>query len=144
MKVISADSRIDECIGIRTRVFVAEQGVPPELEVDAMDEAGSPCRHFLIVGEDGLPFGAFRGYFEDPETVHLQRFCILKEYRGRGFGRDAFLAAARIFSGLGAKKLVFGAQCSAIGFYEKCGCRVTSGVFQDAGIDHRMMCYSIP
>ena len=39
----------------------------------------------------------------------------------------------------GAKKLTFGAQCTAIPFYEKCGCRCVSEIFLDAGLPHRTM-----
>lgn len=143
MRVIPADSRIRECIEIRKKVFVEEQGVPVELEVDEMDSPGSGCLHFLLIDDEGRPFGTFRGYFEDEKTVHLQRFCILKEHRSKGMGREAFRCAADIFSDRGAEKLTFGAQCSAIGFYEKCGCRVVSDLFMDAGIPHRTMEYSL-
>lgn len=139
MRVVPADERIRDCVDIRTRVFVMEQGVPEELEADGLDEEGSSCRHFLMLDEEGAPFGTFRGFFETPDTVHLQRFCILKHMRGRGFGREAFCAAEEFFKALGAKKLTFGAQKTAIGFYEKLGCRVVSEEFLDAGIPHRTM-----
>lgn len=138
MRVTVADDRIGDCIAIRETVFVKEQGVPIELEVDEMDSPGSGCTHFLLL--DGLrPVGTFRGYFETEDTVHLQRFCILKEERGRGLGKEAFDFAASYFRERGAKKLTFGAQVSAIGFYERCGCEAVSDVFLDAGLPHRTM-----
>ncbi len=139
MRVVLADDRIHDCIDIRTRVFVEEQGVPEELEVDERDETGSGCFHFLMLDDTGAPFGTFRAFFEDPATVHLQRFCILKEMRGRGFGREAFGYAEKHFGNMGAEKITFGAQVTAIGFYERIGCRVVSDEFMDAGIPHRTM-----
>lgn len=139
MKVIPANDRIEDCVDIRTRVFVIEQGVPKELEVDEKDEAGSGCYHFLMLDDGGVPFGAFRGYFETPDAVHLQRFCVLKEKRGSGCGREAFAFAEEFFRDLGAKKLTFGAQITAVGFYEKLGCVIVSDEFMDAGIPHRTM-----
>ena len=138
MRIIIAQDRIAECIDLRRRVFVEEQGVPFELEVDGMDSPASACVHFLMLDGE-KPFGTFRAYFETEDTVHLQRFCILKEYRGMGFGKAAFEFAKEHFRALGAKKITFGAQCTAISFYEKCGCRCVSDEFLDAGIPHRTM-----
>lgn len=141
MRITVAQDRIPDCIEIRRRVFVEEQGVPWELEVDGFDEPDSPCEHFLmLVEEDGLtlPIGTFRAYFETDDAVHLQRFCILKEYRGRGFGRAA-MDFIREYYRDKAARITFGAQCTAIPFYEKCGCRCVSDVFLDAGLPHRTM-----
>ncbi|MBO4847923.1 MAG: GNAT family N-acetyltransferase [Clostridia bacterium] len=139
MKVIGAQERIADCIEIRRRVFVEEQGVPEELEIDTLDEAGSGCEHFLVLDGADRPVGTFRAYWETPTRVHLQRFCMLKEARGRGWGRAAFAYAEGYFSAKGARSMTFGAQCTAIPFYEKCGCRCVSEVFLDAGLPHRTM-----
>lgn len=143
MRIIHAQDRIADCIAIRTTVFVDEQGVPIELEIDELDKPDSGCRHFLMLehNPDGSssPIGTFRAYFETPEVVHLQRLCILKAFRGRGYGRAALEYVEGYFKELGASRIIFGAQCYAIPFYEKCGCRCISEVFNDAGIPHRMM-----
>ncbi|MBR0136611.1 MAG: GNAT family N-acetyltransferase [Clostridia bacterium] len=142
MIIIPADDRIEDCISIRRKVFVEEQGVPEELEIDSFDEPGSGCFHFLMLEpgrHEALPIGAFRAYYEDETTVHLQRFCILKEYRGKGYGRAALDYVKAHFAAGGARKITFGAQCSAIPFYEKCGCVCVSEVFLDAGIPHKKM-----
>ena len=139
MKIISAQHRIDDCINIRREVFVCEQGVPEALEIDSLDEPDSGCEHFLILDDDGRPIGTFRAYYETEDTVHLQRFCILPGERKKGVGRAAFAFVESCYSGKGVKKITFGAQCSAIPFYEKCGCVCVSDVFPDAGIPHRTM-----
>lgn len=138
MRVVEAENRINDCVAIREAVFVKEQGVPLELEVDEMDSPGSGCTHFLLL-EGEKCIGTFRGFFETVDTVHLQRFCILKEFRGLGYGKEAFDFAAEYFRTKGAVRLTFGAQCSAIGFYERCGCEAVSDVFLDAGLPHRTM-----
>ena len=141
MRITIAQDRIADCIDIRRAVFVEEQGVPFELEVDGMDAPDAACVHFLILDgeDDNYPVGTFRAYFETEDTVHLQRFCILKRFRGRGYGKAAFEFAEEYFRALGAKKITFGAQCTAIPFYEKCGCRCVSEIFLDAGLPHRTM-----
>ena len=143
MIILPASDRIDDCIDIRRRVFVEEQGVPIELEIDEFDEPGSRCEHFLMLEHDESgefrPIGTFRAYFESEDTVHLQRFCILSEFRGRGFGRTALRYVAFYYKKRGALRITFGAQCTAIPFYEKCGCVCVSDVFLDAGMPHRSM-----
>ena len=142
MIIIPANDRIKDCISIRRRVFVEEQGVPEELEIDLFDEPGSGCFHFLMLepGKDEAePIGTFRAYFEEDDVIHLQRFCILKEYRKNGYGRAALDYVKEHFAAAGAKRITFGAQCSAIPFYEKCGCVCVSDVFLDAGMPHRKM-----
>ena len=138
MEIIRAEGRTADCIDIRRRVFVEEQGIDISLEIDEKDAPGSGCEHFLML-EGDKPVGAFRAYFEDAHTVHLQRFCILKEYRGRGFGREALRFIEGCYTAKGAEKLTFGAQITAIPFYEKCGYTCVSGFFLDAGIPHRTM-----
>lgn len=136
MKIIFANDKINECIKLRTEVFVNEQGVPPELEEDSFDSPNAPCDHFLI--EDGGEYvGTFRCIFEG-NAVHVGRLCVRKEKRGKGYG-----SAALEFIEMNYKnrfsKLTLGAQCTAIPFYEKCGFKTVSDVFLDAGIEHRTM-----
>lgn len=140
--IIPADDRIGECIALRLKVFVEEQGVPPELEIDGYDSPASGCEHFLMLANNGsgqTPIGTFRAFFESADTVHLQRLCILKEYRGHGCGREALNFVERYYKEKGARKITLGAQCYAVPFYEKCGYTCVSGVFDDAGIPHRTM-----
>ena len=137
MEIVFANDKIDECVKIRTEVFVIEQGVPPELEVDGFDAAGAPCDHFLIVDE-GEPVGTFRCIFEGG-AVHVGRLCVKKEKRHRGYGRAALEFIEKYYGARGYEKLTLGAQCTAIPFYEKCGFSVVSDVFLDAGIEHRKM-----
>ena len=137
MKIVFANDRIDKCVKIRTEVFVIEQGVPPELEVDGFDAADAPCDHFLIVDE-GEPVGTFRCIFEGG-AVHVGRLCVKKEKRRQGYGRAALGFIEKYYAARGYEKLTLGAQRTAIPFYEKCGFKVVSDVFLDAGIEHKKM-----
>ncbi len=46
---VAGQEELDKCLKIRMEVFVDEQGVPAEEEVDEFDELGGSCRHFLIM-----------------------------------------------------------------------------------------------
>lgn len=137
MEIVFANDMIGECVKIRTEVFVNEQHVPPELEVDNFDTRDAPCDHFLIV-EKGEPVGTFRCIFEG-DAVHVGRLCVKKESRGKGYGRAALEFIEKHYAARGYEKLTLGAQVTAIPFYEKCGFLVVSDVFLDAGIKHRKM-----
>ena len=128
----------ERCLAIRRAVFVREQKVPENIEIDELDAADAVCDRFLILC-DGRDAGTFRCFFETPTSVHLQRFCILKEYRCRGLGKAAIDHAERFYAEKGAVEITLNAQCSAAGFYERCGYVAVSDVFYEAGIPHRKM-----
>ena len=137
IKKVTDSSDLNECLAIRREVFIDEQGVDEELEIDEHDTLASGCVHFLGA-LDGLSILTFR-FSKQDDGFHLQRFCVKEEYRRKGFGEQALCFLDRYCRENEITRYVLGAQCTAVGFYEKHGCRVTSGVFLDAGIDHVMM-----
>tara|TARA_R110002049_G_scaffold44333_6_gene130146 strand:- start:375 stop:797 length:423 start_codon:yes stop_codon:yes gene_type:complete len=126
---------ITTCLEIRRKVFIDEQGVPEADEVDALDPK---CLH-LLATDAGAAVGTARVYMKDG-TAKIGRVCVLPSHRGTGLGAAlirAALVAARQNGGIHQAKL--GAQVHALGFYEKLGFTAVGPVFDDAGIDHRMM-----
>lgn len=125
------------CEAIRRKVFIVEQGVDENLELDEHDTFGSSdyYPHYLAL-VDGVPAGTFRMHRLDDGSLKLQRFCVLSDYRRKGVGRFMLAGLEKICRGSGYGKIVMGAQCTAVPFYEKCGYTVVSGVFMDAGIRH--------
>ena len=65
---------------IRSKVFVEEQGVPPELEWDGLDEH---AYHVMAFAADGTPIGTGRLL----QDGHIGRLAVLQEWRGKGVGR---------------------------------------------------------
>lgn len=117
---------------VRELVFVQEQGVPVELELDALDPA---CHHVLARAADGAAIGTGR---LTPEH-RIGRMAVLPEWRGRGVG-DALLAAlidqARR---QGWHDIALHAQSSAIGFYARHGFLPQGARFMEAGLEHQTM-----
>lgn len=121
---------------VRKTVFVGEQNVPPELEIDDLEDEAV---HFVLYDEAGQPCGAGR-FRTVGEYGKVERICVLKSARGQGAGNlvmDAVEAYAKTVSGLTALKL--DAQLHAIPFYEKRGYDIVSDEFLDAGILHKTM-----
>lgn len=135
--VMTDDDRA-KCLLIRNQCFVIEENVPASLEVDEHDLPGSGYEHFLIY-EDNIAVGTFRVHYNNNVVAILQRFCMLAEYRGKGYGRYAMEFLEGYCVGRGIKKIRFDAQCTALGFYEKCGYVVCSEEFIEAGMKHVKM-----
>jgi len=130
---------------IRVEVFVEEQNVPPDLELDHLDETAD---HFLLL-VDGLPEGTARLVVEpagyeglDPSlgpVAHLGRIAVRAAHRGRGHGATLVRALESAAAARGLRAAYLSGQVVAIPFYEKLGYTAYGPVYDDAGIDHRHM-----
>ncbi len=119
---------------LRHIVFVEEQNVPVELELDELDD-NETTQHFI--GElDGSPIATGRLI----DTGQLGRICILKEHRRQGYG-IALLKHIVKYALLqpGLPKLSLNAQTTALPLYEKCGFTSDGKTFLDANIPHQRM-----
>lgn len=122
---------------VREQVFVKEQGVPAEMELDEFDPLSL---HVAAIGPDGAVIGTGRLL---PDG-HIGRLAVLPEWRGKGCGRalfDALLDAARE---AGMNHLALHAQVSAISFYRPFGFVEQGDVFMEAGIPHVLMTRATP
>lgn len=136
---------------IRTEVFVGEQGVPPDLELDDLDPTAD---HFLAYDDAGQPVGAGRLVIEPPGFVgapdatipvgHLGRLAVLAVARGSGLGLALVAAIERRAAERGLTIIALSAQTQAIGFYEQLGYAAHGPEFDDAGLPHRWMTRPLP
>ncbi len=122
---------------LRMEVFVAEQHVPPEEEMDELD---SSCWH-LVLYDGQIPVATGRLVNEGNHVWHPGRIAVTTGYRGHGVGAELVQALIAKGSELGAKKLNLLAQCHAEGFYERCGFTSLHEHCMDAGIPHVKMQY---
>jgi len=119
---------------LRHEVFVGEQGVPPELEIDEHDEAA-----LHLVALDGEQIVGVCRLVEDGTTAKFGRLVVARDARGRGVGGALLGEAERRAHALGAEQMVLTAQTSAMGLYERAGYTARGDVFLDAGIEHMTM-----
>lgn len=126
------------CLRVREEVFTIEKGVPKEIEVDALDCLNGACEHFLIRC-DGKDAGALRCTYTLENAARIQRFCVLKECRGRGIGKTALEQLESYCQSRGCCAVELDAKLSAAGFYEKCGYQTASDTFIEAGVAHVKM-----
>ena len=123
---------------IRFEVFVDEQRVPAEEEIDADD---ATARHWLAL-VDGEPVATARAVEKD-FGWKIGRVAVRRPFRCQGVGlglMEAILTAARE-QGVGEARLE--SQTHAIPFYERLGFEAEGPQFLDCGIPHRLMRLSL-
>ena len=121
-----------EAVPIRFKVFVEEQQVPAELELDANDAASV---HALARDDTGAVVATGRLL---PDG-HIGRMAVLAAMRGRGVGGEILEALVAEAKRRGLPEAVLSAQVSAIAFYAKHGFAAEAAPYVEAGIAHRLM-----
>ncbi|MPW24847.1 GNAT family N-acetyltransferase [Alkalibaculum sp. M08DMB] len=116
---------------IRTKVFVEEQGVSPEKELDQFEDVSD---HIVIYNQE-QPVAAGRVRI-DKDVAKIQRVCVLKEYRKSGLGKVVVESLENIVKAKGICKSKLGAQVHAIDFYQRLGYKQISDEFLEEGILH--------
>ena len=121
---------------IRLQVFVHEQNIPIDLEIDEYDQV---AQH-LIVFLNLKPIGTARIFNADGnEESHLKigRLALLEEHRHQGIGSKMMERLLDYAQNNNCKKLSLNAQIDALAFYEKFGFIAEELVFDEGGISHR-------
>jgi predicted GNAT family N-acyltransferase len=119
---------------VRFTVFVDEQRVPADLE---MDDRDGQCDHWLARDSDGRAIGTVR--LDVKKGGKVGRLAVLAEARGRGVGRALMERLHEAARTRGLASVWCHAQISAVPFYRRLGYRVTSAPFDEAGIEHVTM-----
>ena len=117
---------------VREAVFIREQGIPPELEWDGLDEN---CRHALVLSGQGEAIGC--GRIQD--NGHIGRIAVLPNWRKQKVGTaimEALLDYARTHD---YPQVDVDAQTHAVPFYHGFEFVEEGEVFPDAGLPHIRM-----
>lgn len=121
----------DHAATVRYEVFVQEQRVPEEQEMDELDPQ---CVHAVVyVQEQPVATGRLL------PNAHIGRMAVRSAYRGQGLGAQVLLALMEQAKLRGDEAVHLSAQLHALPFYSKYGFVAYGDIYQDAGIDHRMM-----
>jgi predicted GNAT family N-acyltransferase len=129
---VSDPGELKKAFAIRHEVFVDEQNCPPDLEIEFNDVS----QHFLAT-VDGEPAAACRWRKTD-KGYKLERFAVLKKFRGKGIGQELVKA---VLANLpkDAKYIYLHAQIDAVGLYDKFNFEKEGPEFEEAGIRHYKM-----
>lgn len=117
---------------IRRQVFVVEQQVPAELDLDEHDNAAI---HWLAYVDDN-PVATARL----KKDGQIGRMVVLESYRNKGIGSSLMRAiikyATHEYQQTNVGELTLSAQLQAIPFYEGFGFQQQGEKYLDAGIEH--------
>lgn len=116
---------------IRFDVFVEEQKVPAEMELDEFDAVS--LHAVVFEGEEPVATGRLL-----PDG-HIGRMAVAKSARGKGVGAIVLQRLIEEGRQRGFKELVLSAQTYAMGFYGKYGFVAEGDIYLDAGIEHKDM-----
>jgi predicted GNAT family N-acyltransferase len=121
-------------LALRLEVFVVEQNVPVDEEVDEHDETAL----HLVAVEDGRVIATARVVMEG-DTAKLGRVAVAKHARRRGIAGRLIAASEAHARAQGATRVALAAQTGALPLYEKAGYTAYGERFMDANLEHLMM-----
>lgn len=119
---------------LRREVFVTEQGVPAEEELDEYDLTAD---HYVLV-KDGTVVATTRVIYKE-EGCKLSRFAVRKAERGHGVGGRLLAFVLADLKAKGKPRVFMSAQSDKIGFYAKYGFHAYGDEYHECDILHRMM-----
>jgi len=127
-----------EVAALRQRVFVAEQGVPAELELDERD---ATAVHALSRDDAGrvVATGRLLADAAGPGTAIVGRMAADAAVRGRGHGSAVLAVLEAEAAARGQQAVELHAQVSARGFYDRAGYAAVGEEYEEAGIAHVTM-----
>ena len=125
------ESNIKDISAIRYEVFVDEQNVPEELEIDGFD---GEAKHVLTF-VDGVPMGTGRILSDG----HIGRVAVLKNYRGLGIGKSIMKELIKCAQDMSLEKVWLSSQWHAHSFYLDLDFVCVGKIYKEAGIDHIKM-----
>ena len=137
IKILNNKEELDLGFALRIEVFVKEQKVPIELELDDKDHSDNTV-HIGYFDDDKL-IGVARLIDMDKDVIHIGRVVIDKEYRGKGIGRKLIVGCETTAKNILKREVIIelSAQIQAEKFYESLGYnRVNDKIYLDAGIEH--------
>ncbi|CDR61127.1 GNAT family N-acetyltransferase [Staphylococcus schweitzeri] len=131
-KVIN-QQMLEDCFAIRKKVFVEEQGVPAENEIDGYE---SISIHLIGYDHHNLPIATARIRPINEKLVKIERVAVIKSYRGTGIGRKLMDAVDSLAKDEGYENATMHAQCHAVPFYESLNFKKRCNIFLEEGIEH--------
>ncbi|MGJ5712287.1 GNAT family N-acetyltransferase [Staphylococcus auricularis] len=136
-EIVTTKAQMEDVFKVRKAVFVKEQQVPLDIEIDEYEDEATH-----IVGyndaEEAIACARFRPYSNDA-TIKVERVAIASNQRGQGLGFQLMRFIEEQARNVGYTQAILNAQSHAQGFYERLGYQVTGIPFLEANIEHITM-----
>ncbi len=125
------ENNINIAFDIRTKVFIEEQGIDKDIEIDGTDKDAKNM--ILIV--NNKPIGTSRLIVIE-NKMYIGRVAVLKEYRKKGYATHMINFLLNEAKNLGYNEVFIHAQTYVKNFYEKIGFKQFGDEFLEANIPH--------
>ncbi len=128
---------LEGVLNVRREVFIKEQNVDENIEMDGMDNL---CIHISLKDEKGV-FACSR-IIEKYGDFYIGRVAVLKDYRGLGYGKKVVEETEKFLKcdfEKEVKEVFLNAQVQVMDFYKAIGYVEISDFFFEAGIKHIKM-----
>ena len=132
VKVVETEQELEGAIGVRFRVFVSEQSVPPEEE---LDDADATATHAIAISQDKV-IGTGRLIVQDESTAIIGRMAVDLEWRRHGVGGRILTFLEEEARSRGLLQSLLHAQEYVKSFYASHGYSEHGDVFLEVGIPH--------
>ena len=132
--IASTQRQLDDAFAVRVAVFVDEQHIPREEELDELDATAVHC----VAYEGDVPVAAGRLVVSDGYGK-IGRMAVLPSHRGGGVGRSVLEALEREAASRALPMVKLSAQLSAAAFYDRAGYTRIGDVYDEVGIPHIAM-----
>ena len=131
VRLVESEQDMEAAVGIRFRVFVDEQSVPPEIELDEYDAVATHAIALL----DGVAVATGRAIVEDG-SARIGRMAVDRQHRRSGVGGLVLRFLEDEAREQGATEFVLHAQEYVKAFYARHGYEEHGDTFMEAGIVH--------
>lgn len=129
-----------EAFLVRQEVFIREQKVPAELELDEFD----PSAIHALAHLGARCIGTGRLVDLGSGLYQIGRMAILAQFRNQGIGLQILEKLIGLAKSQGAKSIMLHSQIVAMPFYEKLGFKPEGPIYDEVGIPHRNMILILP
>ena len=138
VKLVETPAELEGAVTVRMRVFVGEQGIPADVEVDDADSAAD-TRHAVALHQ-GTVIATGRLLPDvDGKGPHVGRMAVERSWRRNGVGGMVLAFLEDQGRSLGFRQITLHAQEYVKSFYARHGYDEVGEMFLEEGIPHREM-----
>lgn len=134
IRLVKNKKELEEVYKIREIVFIKEQNVPKNIEIDKFDKS---AKHIVVLYKN-KSIGCARVRFIGGKAK-LERIAVLKSSRGKGFGKMIVNYMVNYCKNKNVKEIVMNSQFYLKDYYKKFGFKPMGKTFMEAGIKHIRM-----
>ena len=132
IKLVETEAEMEAAMGVRFRVFVAEQAVPAEEELDDADATAIHAVAFY----QGQVVGTGRLVQQDDGNAQIGRMAVDQTWRRRGIGDQILRFLEEEARAQGLRRCVLHAQEYVKSFYAAHGYQEQGDTFLEVNIPH--------